>query len=91
MVALRKALKSVGLDASERLAEIESRIVSQTSSHSEARDLYYAAVSGDAALLWELFKDVRERVCDERLRAAFAAMEPNVRLPPAPPLKQAAE
>lgn len=71
MTALKKALTDAGLDASKRLRDIEDRIVSETRSTEAALQKLYAAVSGDAALLWELFSGVRQKVCTERLAVAF--------------------
>lgn len=71
-MTLKQALQSAGIDPETRLREIEDRIVADKPGYEISLDLYYAQISGDAALLWECFKSVRQQVCADRLRAAMA-------------------
>ncbi|MGH7186532.1 MAG: hypothetical protein ACREIB_09700, partial [Pseudomonadota bacterium] len=63
MVTLKQALVEAGIDPEGRIVELEDRIVADKPSIDEALDLYFAEVSGDAALLWLIFADVRREIC----------------------------
>jgi hypothetical protein len=71
MSALKKALTDAGMNAADRLREIEDDIARQGLGFADSMDVYRAQISGDPALLWEAFAIERDRILKNRLAAAF--------------------
>jgi hypothetical protein len=74
MTAMRKAMTDAGLDADQRLLDLENRIVEVNADRLVAYGIYTNMLRDDPAMLWAAFAKVRESVLQTRIAAAYARL-----------------